>query len=131
MSDFRTPAGWMLVPIKPTQKMVNAAKEIDGRLSVWKWADGYVEMLKQAPKPPADLLPDAGKMVDSEQELRAQHELIQKLKAALEECVEDSEAAIVDHIQKYGQQYKAQRVVAMRKQVSDARAALAAAEAHK
>lgn len=69
--------------------------------------------------------------LQAERELRAQHELIQKLKAALEECVEDSEAAIVDHIQKYGQQYKAQRVVAMRKQVSDARAALAAAEAHK
>lgn len=68
---------------------------------------------------------------DVTQELPAQHELIQKLKAALEDCVEDSEAVIVDHLQKYGQQYKAQRVVAMRKQVSDARAALAAAEAHK
>lgn len=65
------------------------------------------------------------------EELLAQHELIQKLTAALKECVEDSEAAIVEHIQKYGQQYKAQRVAAMRKQVADARAALAAAEAHK
>lgn len=68
---------------------------------------------------------------ESAAQLRAQHELIQTLKAALEECVEDSEAAIVDHLQKYGHQYKAQRVVAMRKQVADARAALAAAEAHK
>jgi hypothetical protein len=46
------PEGWKLVPFKPNQDMVNAAKEIDGRLSVWKWADGYAAMLSAAPQPP-------------------------------------------------------------------------------
>lgn len=64
-------------------------------------------------------------------ELRAQHELIQKLKAALEDCVEDSQAGIDNHIQTYGLNYRSQRLAAWIKQVADARSALAAAEANK
>ena len=45
------PEGWQLVPVKPTQEMADAAKWIDGRLSVWKWADGYKAMLAAAPSP--------------------------------------------------------------------------------
>lgn len=63
MSETKTPEGWALVPINPTQSMVNAAKDIDGRLSVWKWADGYAEMLKAAPTTPADHIGDANKKV--------------------------------------------------------------------
>ena len=44
------PEGWQLVPVKPTQDMVDSAKSIDGRLSVWKWADGYAAMLAAAPQ---------------------------------------------------------------------------------
>lgn len=65
------------------------------------------------------------------QELRAQHELIQTLKAALEDCVEDSQAGIDNHIQTYGLNYRSQRLAAWIKQVADARSALAAAEANK
>ena len=42
--------GWQLVPVEPTQEMADAAKWIDGRLSVWKWADGYKAMLAAAPR---------------------------------------------------------------------------------
>lgn len=48
--EFKVPDGWRLVPANPTQNMVDAAKWIDGRLSVWKWADGYREMLAAAPE---------------------------------------------------------------------------------
>ena len=44
------PEGWQLVPVNPTQEMADAAKWIDGRLSVWKWADGYKAMLAAAPR---------------------------------------------------------------------------------
>lgn len=44
------PEGWQLVPVEPTQEMADAAKWIDGRLSVWKWADGYKAMLAAAPR---------------------------------------------------------------------------------
>jgi hypothetical protein len=63
------PEGWMLVPAKPNQDMVNAAKEVDGRLSVWKWADGYAAMLAADPQPP-DHIADARKMVSDLRELR-------------------------------------------------------------
>ena len=68
---------------------------------------------------------------EATEELRAQHELIQKLTAALGDCVEDSQAGVDNHIQTYGFNYRAQRLAAWIKQVADARAALAAAEAHK
>lgn len=45
------PKGWKLVPEVPNQSMVRAAKEVDGRLSVFKWADGYYAMLAAAPQP--------------------------------------------------------------------------------
>lgn len=64
-------------------------------------------------------------------ELRAQHELIQKLKAALEDCVDEAEQAVTDHVMSFGETYKPARLTALRKQVADARAALAAAEANK
>ena len=44
------PDGWQLVPKVPTQEMVDCAKSTDGRLSVFKWADGYYAMLAAAPK---------------------------------------------------------------------------------
>lgn len=44
------PKGWKLVPEVPNQSMVHAAKEVDGRLSVFKWADGYYAMLAAAPQ---------------------------------------------------------------------------------
>jgi hypothetical protein len=49
------PEGWQLVPKIPTQAMVDCAKSVDGRLSVFKWADGYYAMLAAAPdKPQSD-----------------------------------------------------------------------------
>lgn len=46
------PEGWRLVPKRPTQSMCDAAKfYVDGRLSVFKWADGYYAMLSAAPQP--------------------------------------------------------------------------------
>lgn len=58
------PEGWKLVPEVPNQSMVHAAQEVDGRLSVFKWAVGYYAMLDAAPQPaPADHLPEAGKMI--------------------------------------------------------------------
>ena len=45
-----TSEGWQLVPVNPTQERADAAKWIDGRLSVWKWADGYEAMLAAAPR---------------------------------------------------------------------------------
>jgi hypothetical protein len=64
-------------------------------------------------------------------ELRAQHELIQTLTAAIEGCIDEAEEAVTRHILSFGEKYKPARIAAMRKQVADARAALAAAEAHK
>jgi len=47
------PEGWKLVPERPTQNMCNAAKYgVDGRLSVFKWADAYKVMCNNAPPPP-------------------------------------------------------------------------------
>jgi hypothetical protein len=63
------------------------------------------------------------------QELRDQHELIQRLKAALEGCIDEAEEAVTNHVLSYGEHYKTARLAALRKQVSDAREALAAAEA--
>ena len=63
------------------------------------------------------------------QELRDQHELIQKLKAALEGCIDEADQAVTNHVLNYGEDWKPVRLAALRKQVADAREALAAAEA--
>ena len=47
------PDGWRLVPIRLTQAMADAAKTVDGRLSVWKYDDAYQAMLANAPEAPA------------------------------------------------------------------------------
>lgn len=46
------PRGWNLVPQRLTQDMADAAKCVDGRLSVWKYDDAYKAMLAAAPQPP-------------------------------------------------------------------------------
>lgn len=50
------PEGYVLVPVRPTQNMVDAAKSIDGRLSVWKHVEVYASevyaaMISAAPMP--------------------------------------------------------------------------------
>lgn len=46
---------------------------------------------------------------------------------ALKECVEDSEQAVCEYIEKYGETYRPQRLQAMRNTVAKARAAIAKA----
>ena len=43
---------WQVVPRQLTQDMAEAAKFVDGRLSVFKYADAYRAMLAAAPTPP-------------------------------------------------------------------------------
>lgn len=45
-------AKWQVVPRQLTQDMAEAAKFVDGRLSVFKYADAYRAMLAAAPTPP-------------------------------------------------------------------------------
>lgn len=53
------PADWVAVPVKMTQDMAESAKAIDGRLSVFKWDDGYRAALSAAPTCPGVVsLPD-------------------------------------------------------------------------
>lgn len=51
-----------------------------------------------------------------------------ELLAALKECVEDSEQAVTDYLQKYGFSYRPERLTAMSETVAKARAAIAKAE---
>ena len=44
------PEGWKLVPARLTQNMAEAAKAVDGRLSVWKYDEAYQAMLAAAPE---------------------------------------------------------------------------------
>jgi hypothetical protein len=44
------PEGWKLVPVRLTQNMAEAAKAVDGRLSVWKYDEAYQAMLAAAPE---------------------------------------------------------------------------------
>ena len=46
---------------------------------------------------------------------------------ALKECIEDSEQAVCEYIEKYGETYRPQRLQAMRNTVAKARAAIAKA----
>lgn len=50
-------AKWQLVPRQLTQDMAEAAKFVDGRLSVFKYADVYRAMLYAAPQPAAQAAP--------------------------------------------------------------------------
>ena len=51
-----------------------------------------------------------------------------ELLKALKECVEDSEQAVGEYVEKYGETYRPQRLQAMRDTVTKARAAIAKAE---
>ena len=50
-------AKWQVVPRQLTQDMADAAKFVDGRLSVFKYADAYRAMLYAAPQPAAQPAP--------------------------------------------------------------------------
>lgn len=54
--------------------------------------------------------------------------LVGELVEALEECLEDSEQAVADYILKYGENWRPQRLAAMRETVLKARAVLAKAK---
>jgi len=69
------------------------------------------------------------KLAEVMQQIRDQHELIQKLKTALEGFIDEAEEAVTNHVLSYGEHYKPARLAALRKQVADAREAIAAAEA--
>ena len=49
-------AKWQLVPRQLTQDMAEAAKFVDGRLSVFKYADAWRAMLYAAPQPIAQAM---------------------------------------------------------------------------
>lgn len=60
-------AKWQVVPRQLTQDMAEAAKFVDGRLSVFKYADAYRAMLYAAPQPAAQAAPvDAAVQQDAE-----------------------------------------------------------------
>lgn len=61
-------------------------------------------------------------------ELRRLHALNAELLEALKECVEDSEQAVSDYLQKYGPNYRPERLTAMSETVAKARSAIAKAE---
>lgn len=61
-------------------------------------------------------------------ELRRLHAINAELVEALKECVEDSEQAVSDYLQKYGPNYRPERLTAMSETVAKARSALAKAE---
>lgn len=61
---------------------------------------------------------DAAKRVLSERD---------ELLEALKECIEDSEQAVCEYIEKYGETYRPQRLQVMRSTVAKARAAIAKA----
>ena len=65
---------------------------------------------------------------DAAAELRRLHAINAELVEALKECVEDSEQAVSDYLQKYGTNYRPERLTAMSETVAKARAALAKAE---
>ena len=44
------PEGWVAAPPRLTQHMADAAKTVDGRLSVWKYDDAYKAMLANIPE---------------------------------------------------------------------------------
>src|SRR6476620_5885737 len=47
--NAQTPAGWKLVPIEPTQKMIGAAEEAREAYASYTFADAYREMVQAAP----------------------------------------------------------------------------------
>ena len=61
-------------------------------------------------------------------ELRRLHAINAELVVALKECVEDSEQAVSDYLQKYGPNYRPERLTAMSETVAKARSAIAKAE---
>lgn len=61
-------------------------------------------------------------------ELRRLHAINAELVEALKECVEDSEQAVSDYLQKYGTNYRPERLTAMSETVAKARSAIAKAE---
>lgn len=61
-------------------------------------------------------------------ELRRLHAINAELVEALKECVEDSEQAVSDYLQKYGPNYRPERLTAMSETVAKARSAIAKAE---
>lgn len=65
---------------------------------------------------------------ESGNELRRLHAINAELVEALKECVEDSEQAVSDYLQKYGCNYRPERLTAMSETVAKARAAIAKAE---
>lgn len=92
-------------------------------------------MSKQQPKALrlADLLQLHGALPgsvsdESGNELRRLHAINAELVEALKECVEDSEQAVSDYLQKYGHNYRPERLTAMSETVAKARAAIAKAE---
>lgn len=77
----------------------------------------------------ADNSSDNWQVMDlSSDELRRLHAINAELVEALKECVEDSEQAVSDYLQKYGPNYRPERLTAMSETVAKAIAALAKAE---
>lgn len=54
---------------------------------------------------------------------------VEALREALEDCVEDSEEVLNQHLASFGENHKPQRVAAMRETIRKARAAIDAAKA--
>ena len=46
----RVPEGYVVVPIKCTNNMAHAAKEVDGRLSAFKYGDAWKAMIEAVEK---------------------------------------------------------------------------------
>ena len=46
----RVPEGYVVVPVKCTNNMAHAAKEVDGRLSAFKYGDVWNAMLEAVEK---------------------------------------------------------------------------------
>ena len=78
----------------------------------------------------ADILDGGSRQFNAEAsaELRRLHAINAELVVALKECVEDSEQAVSDYLQKYGHNYRPERLTAMSETVAKARAAIAKAE---
>jgi len=78
----------------------------------------------------ADILDGGSRQFNAEvsAELRRLHAINAELVEALKECVEDSEQAVSDYLQKYGPNYRPERLTAMSETVAKARSALAKAE---
>ena len=50
MWQARVPEGYVVVPVKCTNNMAHAAKEVDGRLSAFKYSDVWKAMIEAAEK---------------------------------------------------------------------------------